>query len=88
MESAQAPLGLIATEWPTRTVYIIHSEVVNIEEQKVPCYVSGIGAGATFIEKSLGWFVYLKGSHEALHLGMDKPTLAKGDKVKITVEKI
>lgn len=68
--------------------YVINSEVVNVEEHFVPCYISGIGEGAKFHETSQGWFAYFKGSHEALHLGMEKPTLAKGDKVKITVEKV
>ena len=78
MESVTCPL----------TRYVINSEVNTVEEHKVPCYISGIGPDAIFTEKSLGWFVYLKGSHEALHLGPERPTLAKGDKVKITVEKV
>ncbi len=88
MEPFEAEITPILHSPDFKTRYVIHSEVVNVEEQKVPCYVSGIGAGATFIEKSLGWFVYLKGSHEALGLGAERPTLAKGDKVKITVEKV
>lgn len=70
--------------------YIINSEVISVEEEFKPAYIigSGVGAAAQFINQSLGYFAYFKGSHEALHLGMDKPTLAKGDKVKITVEKV
>lgn len=68
--------------------YIINSEVISVEEHFVPCYLSGIGPDAKFHDVSEGWFVFLKGSHEALGLGPDKPTLAKGDKVKITVEKV
>lgn len=78
MESAAFPL----------TRYVIYSKVVNIEEHFVPLYISGFGEDAKFDERSEGWFAYLQGSHEALHLGMDKPTLAKGDKVRITVEKV
>lgn len=70
--------------------YIINTEIVHVEEEFKPAYIvgSGIGKDAQFITQSLGWFAYLQGSHEALHLGMDKPTLAKGDKVRITVEKV
>lgn len=68
--------------------YVINSKVANIEEHKVPCYISGFGDTALFHEVSRGWFLYLEGSHEALHVGMEKPELVKGDRVRITLEKV
>lgn len=91
MPEIETPIGKITfADWPYRVIYLINSEVVEVVEEFKPAYVigSGIGKDAEFVNQSLGWFVYLKGSHEALHLGPDKPTLAKGDKVKITVEKV
>lgn len=68
--------------------YIIPATVSNVEEHFVPQYLGGIGDAAQFRDVSHGWFVYLEGSHEALGLGAERPALAKGDKVKITVEKV
>ena len=77
MESAQAKIR-----------YIFVSCITSIEEHIVPCYISGIGDDAKFQDISKGWFLYLEGSHEALHVGMEKPELVKGDRVKITLEKV
>lgn len=34
----------------------------------------------------IGWFVLLAGSHEALYLGQDEPSLKRGDTVAVTIE--
>ena len=80
MESPQAEI----------TRYTINSRVVGLEEHFVPAYVigSGVGKEAQFVSKSHGWFLFLEGSYEALHVGFEKPAFEKGDAVKITLEKI
>lgn len=67
---------------------IIPTTITAIEEHKQQDYVSGVGDSATFKERSLGWFLFLQGSHEAIHVGMEKPDLRVGDKMKITIEKV
>lgn len=67
--------------------YTISTEVTHIEEEFQPCYISGFGKDAIFESRSRGWFLYLKGSYEALFLGREEPTLKKGDKIKVTIEK-
>lgn len=78
MESAQAAL----------TRYVINSKITSVEEEFQPCWLSGFGSGAIFENRSMGWFVYLEGSYEALHVGKEKPELQKGDRIKITLEKV
>lgn len=78
MESVEAPL---------RMRYVINTKVVNIEEEFVPTYLSGFGDTALFENRSKGWFVYLEGSYEAIHVGAEKPELTKGDRVRITIER-
>lgn len=68
--------------------FVILSSVSAIEDHKQQVYVSGAGESAVFSETSLGWFLYLAGSHEAIHVGMEKPDLLVGDKMKITIEKV
>lgn len=34
------------------------------------------------------WFAHFKGSWESLGLGPDKPNFAKGDQVRITIERL
>lgn len=67
--------------------YVIPTKIVDVEEHFVPTYISGIGADALFENRSKGWFIYLEGSYEAIHVGKDKPELVKGDRVKITIER-
>lgn len=78
MEPTQAPI----------TRYVVHSTVLKVEERKAKLYVSGVGGDAIFNEVSRGWFVWLDGSFEAIHLGLEKPEFEKGDKVKVTFERI
>lgn len=68
--------------------YVIYTKIVEVEEHFVPAYISGFGAEAVFENRSKGWFLYLEGSYEALHVGKEKPELQKGDRIKITLEKV
>lgn len=68
--------------------FLIPATITAIEERKSRDYVSGVGETAVFQEISLGWSLFLTGSHEAIHVGMDKPDLKVGDKMKITIEKV
>jgi len=65
----------------------IPSTVIAIEEKFQRQYLSGVGSEATFTSVSIGWYGWFKGSHESLFLGMDKPLLAPGDQINITIEK-
>lgn len=82
MEPAEAPLRKLKVNLTVVT------EVVAIKEHFVDKYVSGVGDDAIFEQVSLGWFMYLKGSHEAIHIGSDGSWAVPGDRVKITFEKI
>lgn len=42
----------------------------------------------THITEDHGWFVRMHGSYEALYVGNEKPAMEKGDRIKLTVEKI
>ena len=67
--------------------YIIHSKVEAVEEIKGKKHISGVGPDAIFEEHSKGWFVYLRGSYEAIYVGATKPALAAGDAVEISIQK-
>jgi hypothetical protein len=69
-------------------LYTIRTRVLKLEERHVSRYISGFGDSATFQDVSIGWFLHLEGSYEALFLGMEKPGMQTGDEVKITLEKI
>lgn len=69
------------------TRYIVFTKVVKVEEKFEKTHVSGFGADTKFIERSKGWFIYLRGSYEALYLGTTKPDFVHGDEIKITFEK-
>lgn len=76
MESTQEPV----------TVYVIMTTVVDIREIFVQRHVSGAGPDTVFESRSLGWFLFLDGSNEGLHLGSSRPSLKVGDRVKISLE--
>lgn len=63
------------------------TKVVDIFHKTKRIHVSGTGPDAIFNEESLGWFVLYEGSYEALHAGAEKPHLAIGDTVTITIRK-
>lgn len=67
--------------------YVVQSKVVGVRELKSKQYLSGVGAAATFAEHSLGWYLYLEGSYEAIHMGAERPEFEPGDRVKISFEK-
>lgn len=80
----------------TVTKYVFYSEVVYVKERKVKEMVRPgrrneedylIDPGE-YKETSLGWFLYMKGSHEAIHLGMDKPEIENGQRIKVTIERV
>jgi hypothetical protein len=73
---------------PLPTRYIVQSKVLKVVELTIKTYVSGVGPEARFKEKSLGWYLYLEGSYEAIHMGSSKPEFEAGDRVKITFEKV
>ncbi len=68
-------------------VYKINGLVASVKEHTKSVYMSGFGKDAVFIEESLGWFLHLNGSHEALYLGKVKPNLNRGDIVSIIIQK-
>lgn len=67
--------------------YITYSSVLDIRERKREIWISGVKDEAKFRTESLGYFVLLEGSHEAICLGTEPPELKVGDRVKITIEK-
>lgn len=70
------------------THYVTHTTAILVEERFKRIWVSGVGSAAKFETQSLGWFLWLTGSHEAIHLGYEKPAFQTGDRVKITFEKV
>ena len=64
--------------------YVIYSSVVSVEEHKRIVSVSKDGVA---IEETLGWFVHIQGSFEALFLSLEEPNLKSGDEIRITLEK-
>jgi hypothetical protein len=69
--------------------YVIRTYVENVSEQHRTISVKkdAVTGEMTSETESLGWFIRLRGSQEQLHVGWQKPDLAIGDQVKITIEK-
>lgn len=67
--------------------YRVVTQVVEVKEHFQKVWVSGFGEGAIFEEKSLGWFIWFKGSYEALYLGDKEPPFKSGDTVSIILRK-
>lgn len=67
--------------------YVIYTEVLDVEHRFKRVHVTGAGADAIFKNISIGWFVLLKGSWEALYLGAEQPDLVAGDRVRILISK-
>lgn len=78
MEPAETPLER----------FRIYSTVTAVREIKYQNWLSGAGPDAVFEEVSKGWFVFLKGSWEGLHVGKTPPALQPGDKILITIRKL
>lgn len=74
--------------------YVINTRVRSVaEEFKMTNYrkVKGTDGAPDYTESdrvSLGWFILLEGSYEKLGVGAEKPVMAKGDRVTITLEKV
>lgn len=71
----------------TRVLHKVRMTVKDVAERFQRDHVRGAGQNAEFTERSLGWFVVLEGWPSALGLGTEKPELAKGDKIILTLEK-
>lgn len=78
------------TEATLKTNYIIYSQVAHIGkyDATVGGYMDEVTRQAMVIKEDRGWFVRFEGSQERMYFGEEEPTLKKGDKVKITIEKI
>lgn len=72
---------------PPVVKYIIETMVTGLLNKSKKKYVSGIGKNAVFDDEPLGWFLHLEGSHEVIFMGIEKPELKDGDKIRITIEK-
>lgn len=73
---------------PARYSIVIHDVlVVDVKERLKYHWISGKGAEALFRSESLGWYITLIGSREALYIGDTKPNIAADDLVTIRIEK-
>jgi len=72
----------------SKVTYAFYAQVESVTERFKHLYRSGFGQDATFEKASLGWFMSLKGSHEALRISTDKPPINAGDLVKVTIKVI
>lgn len=68
--------------------FVTFSKVIKVEERFRKRYIKGVGDKAEFETESLGFFLWMKGSHEAMHLGFEDPGFNVGNKLKITIEKV
>lgn len=73
-----------------KTRYVLHAKVLDVSERVVIAYKNlaeaKTEAQVEREEKSIGWFIHLEGSREALFLSMTKPEINKGDTVKVSIE--
>lgn len=85
MESAEAKMTL-------KINYVVYTKVTYVAERFDERYTNIAEAKTEGqVEKerrSKGWFVQFEGSHEAIHLGNEKPTFEVGDTIRITFEKV
>jgi hypothetical protein len=71
----------------TSTYTIPNVRVIDCREYFTERHQSGQGPSAVFVKVSLGWFVQLEGSHEALYLGRERPEIVSGDRVTVKLIK-
>lgn len=78
------------TETPIESTdrFRIYSRVAKIHELKSKRWIRGVGKLAEFCEDSMGWYLFLEGSWEGLHVGTERPNLQVGDKVMISIRKV
>lgn len=69
------------------TRYVTKTTITRVFEHTKKIHVGGFGNDAVFEDRSAGWYITMRGSYEALHVGAERPELAPGDPVKITVER-
>lgn len=66
----------------------IYSRVAAVRELTAKRWIKGTGPQAEFEEYSMGWYLFLEGSWEGLHVGKAPPKLEVGDKVMISIRKV
>lgn len=70
-----------------KIAYLIVTKAISVTERFVRQHISGVGDQAKFQDTSLGWYLLMEGSYEALYLGNEKPPFVSGDPIRITIEK-
>jgi hypothetical protein len=68
--------------------YVIHSEVERVEQVFETVNAHKVNDEIVTEKVNRGWFVHFEGSRELIFFGMEKPQLYKGDKIKITFERM
>lgn len=67
--------------------YVIKTRVIKVEEKTRVLRARKSGDDIITDRESLGWFILIDGSREALYIGMDKPTdLVDGQSIVIRIE--
>jgi hypothetical protein len=67
---------------------VIRSVLVqSVTERFDTKWVCGLGKEAIFRKESMGWYIRLEDSWEALFVGYEEPNITAGDRVKITITK-
>ena len=68
--------------------YVFNARIMNLAERFKPVYQGGTGKEAYFKDVSIGWYMHLQGSFEAIYIGLEKPNLQAGQLIKITMEPV
>ncbi len=68
--------------------YILTDRVSRVDHRFVNQWTGGVGEDATFRKDSAGYYVVLDEGLAAIYVGEDEPTLAAGDRVRLTLEKV
>lgn len=70
------------------THYIL-SGVVSAVEERFETLGARKGANdqTEFVQRSIGWFVQFEGG-ASIYLGHEKPTFVRGDRVRLTLERV
>jgi hypothetical protein len=73
----------------TSEAIVFYSRVLKlVNEQRTVRVVPAGDGNFEAVKEDLGWFMLLEGSSERLHVGMEKPEFAVGDRVKVTIAKL
>jgi hypothetical protein len=68
------------------TVRLVYETTIDrVFELKTKKHVSGFGPDAIFDTSSAGWYIRI-GNEITLFCGEEKPLLAEGQKIRITIE--